>query len=449
MMGLKEKFLNTRIGSMVKESWAVSWPMTLIMLFEFFIGITDVYVAGKFGKDVQAAYGLAFQMYFIFIIIGLALSVGTASVVSRLFTSQNSDKLTNAVTSSFFMAAAAGLFFSAAGVFFGGNLVNSLDIPRQIRSSTAELVRLYSIGFLFDYILINTNDVLRSSGSIRKSLKTMTLVCVMNIALDFILAFGTPLGFNGIAIATVISLFTGMVINIFYVRKLIKGIFAVSMAMIKAILGISWPPALLQLLWQVAYFMLFLILSRLPEHNIEVMAAFTNGLKIESAIFLPAFAFNMANAVLVGNRLGKNEKENAFRAGIVTAVMGVIIVTTMTLVAMLNARSIASFLSDDNIVINESIRYIYIALVFEPVMAWGVILGGGLNGAGDTKSVMAITALSVWLARIPLSYILGIQLGLGAISVWWAMNVSIAIQTVWISKRYFSKRWIGQSALTG
>jgi len=37
---------------------------------------------------------------------------------------------------------------------------------------------------------------------------------------------------------------------------------------------------------------------------VEILAAFTAGLRIESAIFLPAFAFNMANAVIVGNLLG-------------------------------------------------------------------------------------------------------------------------------------------------
>ena len=35
--------------AMVRHSWAVSWPMILIMLFEFFIGLADVFVAGRIG----------------------------------------------------------------------------------------------------------------------------------------------------------------------------------------------------------------------------------------------------------------------------------------------------------------------------------------------------------------------------------------------------------------
>jgi hypothetical protein len=39
--------------------------MTLIMFFEFLIGLTDVYIAGKVGKEIQAAYGFVIQLYFI------------------------------------------------------------------------------------------------------------------------------------------------------------------------------------------------------------------------------------------------------------------------------------------------------------------------------------------------------------------------------------------------
>ena len=199
---------------------------------------------------------------------------------------------------------------------------------------------------------------------------------------------------------------------------------------------------MMQVLWQLGAMALFYILSILPRNNIETMAAFTNGLKIESLIFLPAFAFNMANAVLIGNLLGRKEKENAFSTGIVTASMGVLVVAVLTVIIMLNARTIASFLSDNALVVNESVRYIYISLLFEPLMAWGVILGGGLNGAGDTKSLMVIIVLAIWLVRIPLSYILAIFLGLGAASVWWSMNASIIFQSVFITRRYFGKRWI-------
>ncbi len=439
---------NARIRALFKQSWSMSWQMSMIMLFVFFIGIADVYVAGRLGKDIQAAYGIAFQLYFIFSIIASALTVGTVSLVSRLFTSGRREEFDTAVESSFIASVAAGRVFALLGVVFSPAIIAWLHIPHALKAFVVPLTRVYSFGLLFNYILFNTNGILRACGQIGKSLLTMAIVCSLNVVLNLALALKTPLGFLGIGVATVISIFAGSMINSLRVKKIMSGALTFSMAAIKKIVAISWPAGLLQVLWQLGTMSLFLILSRLPKYNIEILAAFTNGLKIESAIFLPAFAFNMAAAVVVGNILGKSERQDAFSAGVVTAMIGVAIVSAMTVLVMFNARAIAAFLSPDPIVIEECVKYIYISLLAEPFMAWGVILAGALNGAGDTKSVMAIVAACVWAVRIPLSFLLAIYFGLGAVSVWWAMNISILIQTVFISRRYFSRRWIAHSEKT-
>ncbi len=442
MKNIKAIIWNDNIKTLVRDSWTVSWPMSLIMLFEFLIGITDIYIAGKFGKEVQAAYGIAFQLYFVFIIIGIALSVGLVSVVSRLFTSDKQDEFTTAIGSSIFLVVTSGLIFTISGVIFSRQLIGILNIPENVKYYAIPFLSIYSIGFIFDYLLMAANGILRACKMIKISFWIMAIVCVMNVTLNFVLALGTPLGFRGIAVATVISLFMGSALAMISIRKLMDRAFRVSMAVVKNILNISWPSGLQQVLWQLAAIILYMILSMLPKHNVEILAAFTNGLKIESAIFLPAFAFNMANAVVIGNLMGKKDKDNAFRGGIITAIVGVVIVMAMTIIVMLNARQIASILSNSDIVVNESVKYIYIALLFEPVMAWGVILGGALNGAGDTKGVMAIMAFTLWLVRLPVSYLLGIYFGLGAVAVWWTMNLSILTQTIFITRRYFAKRWI-------
>jgi len=230
--------------------------------------------------------------------------------------------------------------------------------------------------------------------------------------------------------------------NLVFVSQLLDGFFRFSFVAIKKIVHIGWPAGLLQVFWQLAALVFYLILSQLPRHNIEGLAAFTNGIKVEAAIFLPAFAFNMAAAVLIGNLLGKKNKEEAFRSGLITAATGVVIVMALSVLAMIFARKIASLLSANAIVIEECARYIRISLIFEPFMAWGVILAGGLNGAGDTRGVMKIVALSIWLVRVPLSYILGLYLGLGAVFVWWSMNASVMVQTIFLTRRYLARKWL-------
>jgi multidrug resistance protein, MATE family len=265
---------------------------------------------------------------------------------------------------------------------------------------------------------------------------------VLNIGLNFFLVFHTPLGFKGIAAATASSVFIGSMINLWKVRILMPGAREFSLNLIRKMITIGWPIGLLQVLWQASSMVLFLILSALPEHKVEILAALTTGLRIESVIYLPVFGFNMANAVIVGNLLGEKKQEEAFRSGLITVAIGVFIVTMMVFVVILNAQWIVSFLSSNAIVIRESVKYLYISMISEPFMAWGIILGGGLSGAGDTKSVLMRVALSVWLVRIPLSFVLVVLLGFGPASVWWSMNISQVVQAFLMYKRYFSKEWL-------
>jgi len=416
--------------------------MTVIMVFEFLIGLTDVYIAGKVSKEIQATYGFVIQLYFIFIVIANGLTVGTVSVISRLYTSGDKTELTKAVFSSLVTAVGAGIVLVVAGIFFGPEIIRLLNIPEELKHFAIPFIEIYALGLLFHYLLINCNGILRSCQMVKRSLKTMALVCVINIALNFFLVFHTSLSFRGIAAATASSVFIGSMINLAYVRKVMIGEKKFSMNMVMKMVGIGWPIGLLQVLWQLSSMILFLILSALPENKIEILAALTTGLRIESAIYLPVFGFNMANAVIVGNLLGEKKQEDAFRSGIITAAIGVFIVTTMVIVVILNARWIVSFLSSNSIVIRESTKYLYISMISEPFMAWGMILGGGLNGAGDTRSVLMRVALSIWLVRIPLSYILVVLFGFGPASVWWSMNLSQFLQAFLISKRYLNRGWL-------
>lgn len=420
--------------------------MTLIMFFEFLIGLTDVYVAGKIGKEVQAAYGFVIQIYFISIVVANALTVGTVSVVSQTFTAAKTageeGRLTAAVFSSIVTAASTGLAVCVAGMISLPHIIGWLNIPHDVKTYVLPLSRIYLVGLVFHYILINGNGVLRSCGMVRKSLRTMALVCACNLTLIFVFVFHTGLGYRGIALATATSVTLGGLFNFRFLKSLMPGLKRYSRAIIKSIADIGWPMGLLQILWQLGSVALFLILSMLPEHRVEVLAAFTAGMRIESAIYLPAFAFNMANAVIVGNLLGERKEREAFRSGLVTAGLGVAVVTALTIFVILNAGWIAGSLSDNPAVVKESVRYIYISMISEPFMAWGIILAGGMSGAGDTRNVMIRVAGSVWLVRIPLCYVSVAVFGWGPAAVWWAMNTSQFIQALLLTRRYLGKAWL-------
>jgi len=430
------------IRSFISQSWATSWPMTLIMFFEFLIGMADIYIAGRVGKEIQATYGFVVQFYFIFIIIANALSIGAVSVVSRLFAAGDKNVLAKTVWSVIVTTAMVGAALSAAGIFATHWFMEFINIPVELKPYGTQLGKIYACGLVFHYLLVSTNGILRSCKMIRSSLLTMAIVCLMNIGLNFFIVFHTRLGFWGIALSTVISVFAGSIVNLWHCRAFMRKGRVFSFRVVRDVISIGWPAGATQALWQVHSMVMFLILSSLPEKSIEILAALAAGIRIESAIFLPAIAFNMANAVIVGNLIGEGKKKDAYRGGLVTMFMGTGIVLLLTVIVIAGASFIAPLLSNNETVVAETIRYLYISMLSEPFMALWVILGGGLSGAGDTRSFMYNVVVGIWLVRVPLSYICVVLLGLSAASVWWTMNLSQFIMAAFMTRRYLQKKWL-------
>lgn len=431
---------NNSVLDYVKNSWSNSWPMVLIMFFEFAIGITDVYIAGKISKEVQASIGFVSQIYFILIVVGNALNMGFVSVASRLFTAEKQKfyKVSyTAVVSVFFIA-----IILASIAFILTPFVNNILLPpKELRYYIRSFLDIYIFIIVFHYLLIVTNGILRSSKRMKKSLITMSMVCIINIGTNIFYVFYLGVGFRGLVLSTLTAILAGALINIYHLRDTIFKIRIFDKNLLTKAIGIGWPSSIVQIGWQVASIIIYILISKLPEKNTVFMAAFTNGIRIESIIFLPSFAFSMANAVIVGNLLGEKRYEDAYRNSLWTTIMGCAIISIMTMVVVFNAKNIANLLSKDEDVIKASINYIYISSISEPFMAIGTILIGGLNGAGDTKSTMKRILGSLWGVRIPLAF-LGVILGFGAYGIWWAMTISIIVQAILIFKRYYSRRWI-------
>ncbi len=425
--------------------------MMLIMIFTFFVGITDVYVAGFIGPKVQAAVGFVAQIYFLIIIVANAVSIGTLAMMSRAIGAGDFRRAIEiAKQSLLFGMLLAGILTSFCLLFYR-QIASIAGFPREIREIAATFLKIFSFALGPNYLLIISNAIFRASGEAIKPMLTMLVVSVINIVLDFVLVFGFAafpgLGYPGIALSTTIASLIGMCMNLimfaasFRWREVYTDPDSISIPLIKSIVALSWPAALLQIAWNMASIFLYNILSRLKETGIIALAAIANGLRIEAIIFLPAFAFNMAASVLVGQNLGAGEPERAESTGWKIAAAGMTVTSLMAMVIFIWAKHFASFLSAEQAVINETARYLRFNMLSEPFMALSTILGGSLQGAGDTRGTMWIIIFSMWLIRLPLAALFALTLNYGAAGVWTAMVASMTLQGLLMSWRFRRGGW--------
>ena len=423
--------------------------MLIMMVFDFVVSMTDVVIAGQIDKSVQASIGLTNSIYMFFTVIVQAITSGTVAVVSRTFGSpDNAKKLPSAIYTAATLACTAALLFSLISFIFAPVVISMMDADPIVKARSVVLMRIYSVGMFFHLAIINLNGVLRACRLMVSSMKIMVFAALLNVVLTIVMVFFTPLGFMGIALSTAMSWIIASVFVVKTVLKLTGGVpYSYSREVAARIAKIGWPSGIVIFCWQASGVVVFWIMGQMPE-SVEVMAAFTVGLRIESMIFMPAFALHAANAVIVGNLLGQGKPEEAFQAGMVTVMMGVCLIIGLTVIVISAASPIANLLAakDENgladpQVVGQIIGYLRIVMLSEPFVACNAIVSGALMGAGDTRSMMFYTIFSIWIVRIPVIYIGAVTLGLGVNAIWWGMNFTFLSQSSLVLRRFVSRKW--------
>ena len=447
---LKNGTVDLTIGSLWANIWHMSWPMLIIMLLNFLVGVVDVYVAGLISPEVQAAVGFISQIFFLTIIIANAISIGSLALVARAVGAGDPSKAVEVARQSLMFGGIIALALTVPGLIFYNEIVTLAGFPSEIRDIAGKFLQVFAISLGANYLLIISNSVFRACGEVKKPLLTMTVVSIINIVLNFVLVFGIypfpKMGYIGIAVASAFSVAVGTVMNLLFFRfgswaGIYKRPWSLSGELIKKTLSISWPAALLQIAWNAGSIILYNILSRLGDASITALAAITNGFRSEGVIFLPAFALNMAASVLIGQNLGAGNPDRAEKVGWKIGMTGVVLMSIMALIIFVLAEKIAAVFTSDPAVLAEAVRYLRFNMLSAPFMALSVVLGGGLQGAGDTKGTMWIVGTAMWLIRLPLAFLLALVLGYGATGVWIAMIVSMFIQGILMVRRFHGGKW--------
>ncbi|MBZ0155278.1 MAG: MATE family efflux transporter [Alphaproteobacteria bacterium] len=449
-MPFKEEAIDLTMGNLWTSIWQISWPMLLVMIFNFFVGLTDIYVAGFISPDVQAVVGFVGQIYFLIILIANAISIGTVALLSRAIGARNYDHALEIARQSLAFSALSAVALTVFGLAFPREIVLLAGFPPGIQEMGVRFLRIFALALGPNYLLIISNAIFRASGEVKKNLLSMFLVSIINIVGNFIFVFGIfsfpGLGYIGIALATALSATVGMVVCLVLFRTsrwrlLYARPWSFSPSLTRKIIDLSWPAALLQIAWNAGSLILYNILGRLGQESITGLSSLTNGLRIEAVIYLPAFALHMAASVLVGQNLGAGNPERAEKIGWKITFSGIILISVMALFIFAGAERLASLVTKSPDVLAETARYLRIMMLSEPFMALSTILGGSLQGAGDTKGAMWIVVIAMWLVRIPLAYFLALGAGYGALGVWVAMVASMLVQGTLIAWRFRRGRW--------
>ena len=290
-------------------------PVVLTFLSYHILGITDILMIGKLGRDAIAAVGIALSVYYLYTGPVEAFFNSATILMSHAFGRNNNDLLRK----YFFHEITFALIGASIGVVFVFPLLLSLNLYTDNKEivKTAGVYLIISVLSLFPYLI--TVVINRFFMSIQKNRSVAIIsyiTVILNITLNYVFIFGKfgipSYGVAGAAIATIISRFVQLFFNIillvreFKKRDLSLKFPALEHSIFKLILKKGIPLAQTSLVEFGSWTIFTGMISRLGTTS---MAAHEIALKIKDVGYLFIWAFGVVTTTLVGEACGKGEYE--------------------------------------------------------------------------------------------------------------------------------------------
>ncbi|WP_373190205.1 MATE family efflux transporter [Halolamina sp.] len=455
-------------GPILRPLVALAWPLVAIQLLQVAYNIADTFWLGRRSADAVGALSLAFPLVFLLISVGGGFTAAGAILVAQ-HTGAGGKRAAGEIagqTLGFVLLVSVGL--GALGFVATGPLLALLPTDpataERIVPMAAAYMRVFFLGSpaLFGFFIFTA--LMRGYGDARAPLRVMVLSVAVNVALDPVLIFGwgpfPALGVEGAAVATVASrsvaalagfylLFataTGPAIN---VRDLLP-----RREPVEKIVRLGVPSALEHSGVSLAMVAATAMVATFPP---EVLAGYGLGNRLISLVFLPAMGLSQAMNTAVGQNLGAGEPERAQQA----VKLGMVLVTAVLLVVAVIAYLrpepiVAVFLPTGTATAvatighaSDYLRIVAFAFVFLGLLEVAL---GTFRGAGNTTTALGISLVTLWVVRLPATYLLAFPLGWGPTGIWAAVAladvVGCAVALAWLSRGTW-KRAVVESPTTG
>lgn len=442
-------------GSLWKAIWVLSWPVLINMCSIAVASCTEMWIAGKLGYNAQAAIGLGGQIWFLMIILAIALSAGSSALVSRFWGAKDTKQAVEAARQSIIFS----IFFAFGGAFIGllicRPLLHFLGASAEVEELGWQFLRFDLLGQIPITILWIINPIFRARGDTITPMLTAVLTMVLVTVFDFGLTlYPFHYGVSGLGIgwglASCISLIVSLTIlrkselgECLNIRKWFED--GLQREWFIRLMKIGVPACIQDLAWVGGNIFVLKILA-LTANPTASEAAWSIGMRVEEMVAgLPIFALATAIPTIVGQNLGAGRADRARRAGWQIAAIAALYGLLMACIFFFFAEPIATLMTKDKNVIGHTVSYLQIVGLAEPFVALWLVLSGALQGAGYTRRPMLVAMVTLIIIRLPLAWWLTVPCQLGPVGTWISICASAILVGLSMAYLFARGRWQSQS----
>jgi putative MATE family efflux protein len=436
----------------------IALPIATQSLVMSSLNMVSVLMIGQLGETELAAVGLAGQIFFLVNLILFGVASGAAMLTAQLWGKGDVKNIRRVLGLSLKLGLIGAGVFWALAIFAPQAALGFYTEDPAVVALGADFLRIFGWSYPFFAVTFSYAFVLRSTGNVRLPMAVTILALTLNIFLAYGLIFGNfglpKMGVSGAAWAGLIARVVECLLMLMAVYRRsenpaaasLRDIFTFDWAFTVKVMKPVLPVIANEVLWSLGITTYNAIYARVGTNAI---AAINIVGAIDQLAFVAFVGMGNATAILIGNLIGKGDKELAFRYAGRSLGLQVLAGALVGLLVYLLADGIFGLYNVSADVI-ESARSL-LAILASAVWLRAtnmVIIVGILRAGGDTRFSLALDGAVIWLVGVPLAALAAFRFGWPVELVYLMSLTEEFTKAVFGLWRFFSRKWINDLAET-
>jgi putative MATE family efflux protein len=434
----------------------IALPITIQQLMFSGLNMLGIIFVGQKGDASVAAVGLAGQIAFLLNLVHFGIISGAAMFTAQFWGKQDIPNLRRVLGLCLMLAVSASLIFFLLSQFLPSQILHIYSKDPVVIELGTSYIRTFSWTFLFFGITFSYALVMRSTGDVKTPTTIGVGALLISTFLSYSLIFGKfglpELGIQGAAVAAVIARCIECVtlLVLTYLRRspvaaTFRELTGFDRVFFRRVIKPMLPVILNELFWSLGITTYNIIYGRMGTQSYAAMNIVST---IEQVAFVVFIGISNATSVLVGNRIGSGQDEQAYRYAGRSLGLGIFGGILLGLVLQIVKVPVLSLYKVSPEVIQDASRIINVVSLFLWIRVNNMTMVVGiLRAGGDTRFSLFLDGIIIWIVGVPMAYIGAFVFHLPVYLVYLcAMSEEVTKWFLGIN-RYLSRKWINNLTL--
>ena len=420
------------------------------------VGLADSIMVSSAGEAAVSGVSLVNEFSVIILYLFGGLATGGAVVTSQYLGARQNKKAVDSAGQMILMSIVASVLLMVVGLVFAKQLLMLFFGAVEPEIMEAAVTYFYWNALSFPVIAVFNAGaaIMRCVGNSKISMKVSILKNAINIIGNVICIYGFKMGVVGVALPTVISRVIGAVaimIPVFRqdhaLRMQMRDLKQIRTDMMRKIARVSIPTALENSMFSIGR---VIVIGMCTPFGMVHTTANATASSLTNLAIVVQTGIRIAMLTVIGRVVGARDIDQAkyyTKKLIGWCYVSQGLVFLLMLIFRVPLLSMYDNLSPETMDMAARLILLFCGagIVLYPL---SFVLLSSLRAANDGNVSLAISALSMLICRIGLSWLLCTQMGWGVMGVWVAMIIDWVSRATFFTWRYLSGKWIARSNLT-